>query len=198
MRALTVEKENLERTLNRISSDMADQGVDAVGKAKRIFICGLYTARLLAELFASQLRLIGLPALSVSGDPVRMAIELRDVGPGDVVIAIGFSGLSGQVAAILAHARERGAKTIALSGSDMTPVARAADVVLVCAAGSPVHMPSETTVAAVVLSIFQALAASREDILRKNLADLETAYKVVVAERAVSVGTIEETVLKVY
>lgn len=198
LRALAMQRENMERTISHITPELADQVVTVLDKAQTIYTLGSYTARLVSHIFCERLHLLGVQAVSVPIDTLHIAIALRDVRASDALVGIGFSGYSADVAAALSIARERGAKTIAITGSDVSPLARAAEIVIVCASGTVMHVPSEVMVMAVADALHQALAATRQDALTRSLAAFETTYGQLVERRSATVASLEENFYKVY
>lgn len=195
---LTLARENVERTLSDISIEAAEQAIATLAKAHTIYILGQHTAVLLAEKMAVRLQVIGINPVVVSGDTVQIALALRNVQADDVVVGFGYSGYSADVAAALRMAHERGAKTIGISGSDVSAVARSADITLICAANSPLHLPSEVAASAVVEGLTQALAIDRDALFHQNIDALGRTYEQLIEYRLHPVGSIEESIMKLY
>jgi DNA-binding MurR/RpiR family transcriptional regulator len=177
VQALTLARENIERTLTNISLDAVEKAVDALGSARKVYIIGQLTTSLLAEQLAFHLQVLGVDAVVISGDEVRVALSIRNLEATDAVVGFGFSSYAADVAGVMRLARERGAKTIAISGSDVSPVARVAEITLICAAAAPLHLPSEVAADAVIESLAHALAAHRMEIFQKNLVAFNDAYQ---------------------
>ena len=180
--SLTLARDNVERTLNDISIESAEAAIATLAKAHTIYILGQHTT----------------VQLAVSGDTVQIALALRNVQTDDVVVGFGYSGYSADVAAALRVARDRGAKTIGISGSDVSAVARSADITLICAATSPLHLPSEVAASAVVEGLTQALAIDRDAVFHQNIDALGSTYEQLIEYRTHPVGSIEESIMKLY
>jgi DNA-binding MurR/RpiR family transcriptional regulator len=117
---------------------------------------------------------------------------------GDVVVGIGYSGYSADVAAAMRVAHNRGATTIGITGSDVSAVARSADITLICTATSPLHLPSDVAASAVVEGLTQALTQEREEIFHQNMDALDKTYAEVIDVRAHPVASIEESIMRLY
>jgi DNA-binding MurR/RpiR family transcriptional regulator len=198
MRALGRERDNLERTMSIISMEAVDKAITALHKATRVFIVGMHTATQLSVELAVRLDMLGISARAVGGDAVQMALALRDVQAGDVVIGFGFSGYAAEVGGVFRSARERGATTVGISGSDVSPVARHADIALICVATSPLHIPSETSAIAIIEGLWQALAPSRMDIFQKNMQAFGDQYRYLSSSHSHPAGTADESIMKLY
>jgi DNA-binding MurR/RpiR family transcriptional regulator len=198
IRTLTVERENLERTLTGISVEAAEQAVDVLAAARRIYVLGQHTARFMATNLVIRLDVLGMDAVALEGDAVSLALHARAMGPRDAVVGFGFSGYANDVAAVMQVARQRGAKTIGISGSAVSPVARVADVTLLCVATSSVHIPSEVAIYAVIEGIFQTLAAQKMEAFTTNMQAFDRFYREFTAHLTRPAGSAEESLMKLY
>jgi DNA-binding MurR/RpiR family transcriptional regulator len=75
-----------------------------------------------------------------------------------VVVGVSLAALHHDTARILRLTRSKGAKTIGLCTSHTSPVASAADVILVCPGESTSGIPSTTTLSAILDALFQVLS----------------------------------------
>ena len=144
------------------------------------------------------LRMLGLDAVVVAGDGVTMALRIRNLSAEDVLLAIGYSAYATDVAAVLRVARERGATTIGVSGSEVSPVTRLAEIKLICAANSVLHIPSDTAAAAVLDGLVQALYQTRSETWERNMRALGQTYESMMSYRGSAVASIEESLTKLY
>jgi DNA-binding MurR/RpiR family transcriptional regulator len=142
--------------------------------------------------------LLGFKTSVVIGDEVALSFVLSTVAPGDVIIGFGFSGYARDVAAALQIGRERGATTIGISGSDVSAVARSADIVLVCSAVSSMQLPSETAATALIESMFVALGAERQQTFQRTLKEFGATHDLLVSRKSASGDSVHDSILKVY
>jgi len=175
LRNLAIDRENLDRTMGRLSPEQAQQAVEMLRSARRVIVTGQWVPGLLAQVFAEYLRLLGLDAIAVYGDTAVAAAHVLDLGQGDVVVAIGSSAFCRDSGLLLRLARGRGARTVAISSSDVSPVAREAELLFVCPSSGAVQAPSLTTLVAMTMALFQALATERVGLLGERLAQFEKA-----------------------
>jgi DNA-binding MurR/RpiR family transcriptional regulator len=197
VRALTIERENLERTLANISIDAVEQAVEALANARTIYV-GQHTSELLAQKFSVRLDMLGFDVKTVGGDGVSMSLVIRNIDARDVVVGFGFSGYANNVAAVLRIVRERGAKTIGISGSDVSMVARIVDIPLICSATSPMHLPSEVAAGAVIEGLTQALAEHRMETYNESVQALGATFEMLTDFRGHPIGSIDESIMKLY
>lgn len=144
--------------------------------ARRIEIYGAAVSGLVAEIFAYNLRRLGLNAFAYS-DP-NYALEVMDtLGGDDVAIAVSGSGATADTVRLAERVRTRGVHTIAMTGALGSALTRHADGVLVTLRReSPVtggEIPASTAqlfvvdavVGAVTLALVRRQAGSQHGVL---------------------------------
>jgi DNA-binding MurR/RpiR family transcriptional regulator len=131
----------------------------ALDRAGHIYALGQGLSAPLAQLLAYGLRRLGLPAESPQTDEATLAIWLRDAGPGTAVVGLSIDVEGGQVANALQYARDRGASTIALCCSPVSPCALAAEMVLSCEVGDRERLPEISAMALLIEGLLHCLAA---------------------------------------
>lgn len=198
MRAMGNERDNVEHTMSGLSPVALEETLKAIRSARIIYIVGQHTGAYMAYNLAMRLTILGFHAFAVVGDPVAVSLRLLHMGPEDVLIGFGFSGYAGDVTAALLVARERGAKTIGITGSAVSPIARNADIVLLCTAASMLHMPSETAVTAMIESLYAALASERMDKFTAEMKAFGDTYQALNEHLMHPAGDVEESMMKFY
>jgi DNA-binding MurR/RpiR family transcriptional regulator len=198
VRTLTLSRDNVERTLGGISLEAVEKTIAALERAQRVYVLGMNTGSLLAARLVLGLQIMDVHAVVVDGDAVQAALTMRNLQAEDVVVGFGFSGYAAEVGGMLRIARAHGATTIGISGSDVSPVARSADIVLICVASSSLHIPSEVATIAVIEGIAQALALSRMDAFKRNMSAFGDFYQELAANHSHPVGSVEDSIMKLY
>jgi len=176
------ERHNLETAVSQVTDD-ASKLLNAISKAKRVWLVGEAGALYLAAYFADYLRMAGVNAAIVDADPAAAARVLWDLSAKDVVIGLGIPGTGLDTAATLRFAKEKGAETAALTVSSVSPPAQIADLVLVCAANSPVGVPSAASIAVMMAVLWQALLSRKGEAMAQHMAALQETYAGLLAAR---------------
>jgi len=192
--ALALERDNIDRTLSIISIDAIEKAITALDRAEHVYVAGQH----LSEDLMSRLHLLGIPSTVVRGHPAFVAPSLVNLQRNDVVIGIGMSEYAEDVVGALRIARKRGATTIGISGTEVSPVARLADIALICSQTSPLHLPSESALMAVIEGLWQALAATRMESLSQNMRLLSAMMDDLTHNDDDPPGSIEDSVMRVY
>lgn len=123
----------LEDTAEHLDRQVLEEVAGRVARSRRIGIYGHGASALVAADLQHKLQRIGLFAVA-SGDPHLALASAALHGPQDVAIGISHSGTTHETLEELGVAREQGALTVALTNFPRSPLARAADRVLVTAA----------------------------------------------------------------
>ena len=118
-------------TLDEIDRDAFQGAVDALMGAKRIYILGVRSSSALASFLGFYFNLLFENVTLVHTNSVSEIFEqVLRVGPGDVLFGISFPRYSKRTLSAMKYARDRGARVIALTDSQLSPLARVADHVL--------------------------------------------------------------------
>ena len=120
---------SLERTKKTLSPEAMSLAVDAISKSGRVVLIGLGASAQVAEDAANKLLRAGCNS-SAYADTHMQAIAVSQLKNGDTVIGISQSGASKDIVESMKVARSRGAKTIAITSREKSPIARVSDVVL--------------------------------------------------------------------
>ncbi|MBC7292602.1 MAG: MurR/RpiR family transcriptional regulator [Thermoleophilia bacterium] len=159
---LANEMENLRRVIGHVSGEAAEKAMGMIREARNILVLGQGAGGPLAQLFCLGLRAIGFEASSPAADPLSLAMVLRDVGEGHLVISVSVALETEELANALRFARERGAKTMALTWSHVSRCAQAADLVVSCLPDDKFPLRSITPLALIIDSLLQTLALADE------------------------------------
>jgi len=156
--SLSSELESLSRTASHVSPRTARHLVAIVRGARRIVVCGQGASYHLAGLLAASLAGLGHDTRLVPGDPEALALALVSLEAADVFVGVAVTEESPEVAQAIGVARERGARTLAISRSPVSRSAQAAELVLACPASSAFAVPPVAMAAILVDALVQAVS----------------------------------------
>ena len=158
-RALNQEAENLRQLLTNLPREEISQVLNALRAARRIFVVGEGHSRSLAQLFAGTLTGLGLPVRAVETDITSVAAVMHDLGANDVVLGVAVVAQCPDTTSILQLARERQAKTVAVTGALSWPVAKVSELAIACPVNSIIGVASPVAIAAMLSALSQGLAS---------------------------------------
>ncbi len=124
--------QSLHDTLQVLDREQYGRAVKTLVTARRMLFCGLGDAALVAAAVCQKFLRVNGDAQS-SEDPDVQLIMASHLQPGDVVAAISHSGRTTTVIHTVEQARARGATAIAVTNYPLSPLAKAADIVLLTA-----------------------------------------------------------------
>jgi len=110
---------------------------DIVAKAAHVFCLGLRSSYAIAYIFHYVRSLFGANSVLVDGSGAVGVDVMRDIGTSDVLLAISVKPYVRHTIDAAEFARERGARIVAVTDSEMSPLARLADVTLIVRTETP-------------------------------------------------------------
>lgn len=175
-RVLAEDADSIMRTLAQTPTETFAAVVDAVVTARRTYVIGFRGSAGIALVLGMGLRIF-LPETRVVavnvGDTPEELLSLRR---NDVVFVISYLRYAGQTLEILRFARESGAKTVAITDSPASPVARLADHALITRPTSPRTMASYAPAASIASALTEAVAARRGAAAGRSLRVAESLW----------------------
>ena len=160
----SAEAEAIQNTAVQVDAAQLKCAVDAIAAARRIDVYGIWASGLVAMDLQQKLGRIGLFSHAYTdfhlaiGSAVLLQAE-------DVAVAVSYSGETADVLEPMRQASQSGATTVAITSHPRSPVALAADIVLVCGvretAFRPGAMASRISQLVIVDCIFVGVAQRR-------------------------------------
>ena len=115
-----------------IDRDQLDRAIDAIGKAERLFLCGVGSSGIAMEELQNRLLRFGKPAVAYR-DTHFQVMSSAITSPKDVVIAITLSGRTPDIMEMLEIAKNNKSRIIVITNHILSPAAQMADHVLLTA-----------------------------------------------------------------
>ena len=165
-------------TLDEIDRDAFQGAVDALMGAKRIYILGVRSSSALASFLGFYFNLLFENVTLVHTNSVSEIFEqVLRVGPGDVLFGISFPRYSKRTLSAMKYARDRGARVIALTDSQLSSLARVADHVLLARSDMASFVDSLVAPLSVINALIVAVGMSRRDEIEQTFNKLERIWE---------------------
>lgn len=165
-------------TLDEIDRDAFQGAVDALMGAKRIYILGVRSSSALASFLGFYFNLLFENVTLVHTNSVSEIFEqVLRVGPDDVLFGISFPRYSKRTLSAMKYARDRGARVIALTDSQLSPLARVADHVLLARSDMASFVDSLVAPLSVINALIVAVGMSRRDEIEQTFNKLERIWE---------------------
>lgn len=170
-RTFSTDIRNLQRTADAVNAAAFRQTVDLLAAAREIVVVAGGITAAPALYLAYSLRVIGLQARAVLEGEVVQVVNTAHIVADDVVVAIGVWRYIASTVEALVWAKQAGARTVAISDSIVSPLARQADVALEAATEGAAHSLSITAMMSLINALgtdvaLRAPERSRDALLR--------------------------------
>jgi len=169
--------ENITETMQQVSVDDFRRFVAALNAARRIVIIGLRSAHSLAVLMGVALGFLQRDVWVVTPGIGVMWDRLLGLRKDDVVVAICFPRYTKETVEVLRFAHENGIKTLAITDSLISPLARYAHCVLPARCKMDSFIESFTAALSLINAIVTAAGVYRKDATLNSLKKLEEFWK---------------------
>ena len=166
--------EKLRQTGETVNREEFEAAVNAILKAKRVYIMGVRSVAPLANFLGYYLNYMFNNVHVISGSSVGEMFErIVGVNSGDVVIAFSFPRYSASTTRGAKYCRSAGATVIGITDSKLSPLGSTSDHVLVAKSDMVSLVDSLVAPLSLVNALIVAVAAKREKELSQTFANLE-------------------------
>ncbi|WP_114972028.1 MurR/RpiR family transcriptional regulator [Rhodoferax ferrireducens] len=163
----SAQQANLVLTEALCASALKD-AAKALKKSRSVHVAGFRASFPVAYALVYGYRLFRDSVHLIDGQGGGLEMQMRSISKQDVVVAISFAPYSRESLAVVEAARTAGAKIIALTDSNASPLALASDVPVLFSATSPSFFPSVAAAVAVTEALLELLVADAgEGIVKK-------------------------------
>ena len=173
-KVLLGDAEKIKHTLEDIDGSAFNEAVEKLATAKNIYILGVRASSSLAGFLAHGLRMISDNVRFVqttSGS--EMFEQIMSIGENDVMVAISFPRYSKRMKNAASFARHAGANVIAITDSTDSPIAPAANQLLLAKSDMASFADSLVAPMSIINALIVALSRTKQDELRVRLHQLE-------------------------
>ena len=144
---------SIRRTMDSVDPQLFSQAVDAIYGAKTIYLFGMRSASPLAQFLSYYLNYLSDHVCLLMNGVQDLFDQLMRAGPQDVFIGISFPRYSNRTVDCMRFAKDKGAKTVAITDSVISPLTEYADYTLIARS----DMISLVDTLAAPMSLIQAL-----------------------------------------
>ena len=172
MNTLKADMGNIRSTIENIDPEAFENAVNAMLKARTVYVLGLRSSTSLAQFLGYYLGFVLYDVRIVSGFS-DVYEQLVRISPDDLCFGISFPRYSTRTVDALAMAKGQGAHVVALTDCDVSPLARWADDCLLARSDMASFADSLVAPLAVINALIAALGAKRKDEVQDRFDRLE-------------------------
>jgi DNA-binding MurR/RpiR family transcriptional regulator len=167
---------NLEKTIQNVRLEDAEEAIEALQSARRVYIVSEGVGAGLAQVVASYLSMSKAEVVVLKEGVFDMALALKGMGPEDVVVGVGFTNYAHAATRTLEFARKVGAKTIGVMSQPDCPISTQADLLFSCSATEEGYLASPTGVSAILFALVYSALMGDRDKYRRDLLHFQETY----------------------
>jgi DNA-binding MurR/RpiR family transcriptional regulator len=168
---------SLTRHLQELSTPPAIErfraAAELIAQSKRVFCLGLRSAFSVAYGFHYARALFGADSVLVDGPGGIATDTLRTIGPGDALLAISVKPYTRQTVQAARYADKRGARVIAVTDSEVSPLAKLSKETIIVGTETPSFFHTMSPAFAAIECLTALVAARRGAETIKSLATSE-------------------------
>ncbi len=165
--------QNIRKTTEALSREAFEQAVDAIIRARRIYITGMRSAAPLAQFMYHYLHQVCDDVVLAGNATVDACEEVERITGEDVLIGISFPRYSSRTLECMRLAMEGGATVIGITDSEMSPLREASHICLCAATDMAGFVDSLAAPLSLINALVLAAGLSRSDALREHFKRLE-------------------------
>lgn len=170
--------EKLRQTSDTVDRCVFNEAVNAILKAKRVYILGVRSVAPLANFLGYYLNYMFNNVHVISGySTAEMFEKIVGVNANDVVVAFSFPRYSASTTRGAQYCRSTGATVIGITDSDLSPLGRNSDHVLIAKSDMVSLVDSLVAPLSLVNALIVAIASKREKELSQTFANLERIWE---------------------
>lgn len=170
---LKSDMENIRTTIEEVDQTSFDQAVKSIIEAKSIYILGLRSSTALAEFLGFYLNFLRDNVHVVTYTIGDIFEQLFRIGNDDLVIAIGFPRYSARSVKALEYVKSKGANTIAVTDSMLSPLCSFADYTLIAKSNMESFVDSIVAPMSVLNALIVAVGVKEKNNISSSFASLE-------------------------
>jgi DNA-binding MurR/RpiR family transcriptional regulator len=166
--------ERITSTLNDIKTEDFNAAVNAILNGKKIYVVGGRSSAALSYFFSFYLNFMVDNVINVTANTVTETFEnIFRIGEGDVLVAMSFPRYSQKTIKAMEYANDRGATTIAITDSRLSPLVNNASVSLVARSDMVSFVDSLVAPLSVINALLVAVSMIKKDDIEHGLDKLE-------------------------
>lgn len=174
---LSYDMANIRQTLDELPRDTFYRAVDVIINARKVYIFGAGSCRSLANFTAYYLKmLLGDIHLVYTSSEMEILEEMFHINENDVLIGLSFPRYSSKAVKTLHFAHSRRAQIVAITDSQLSPIAPLADHLLLAHSDMATIVDSLVAPLSIINALIVAVAVKTLDTNRAKLSELEALW----------------------
>lgn len=175
---LTADMNNIKASLSNIDEKSFNEAVDTICSAKNIFLIGIRSSSMLADFMNHYLGyMFGNVKMLFSNSTNELFEQIFRISEGDVLIAISFPRYSSRTKTAVDFAKKKGAKVVAITDGDSSPIAANADLKLFAKSDMASFIDSLAAPLSIINALLVAIGRKKQATVKETFRELETIWE---------------------
>ena len=175
---LSADMDGIRNTMDELDRDAVRAAIDSITKARRIFILGVRSSTALASFLSFYFSLLFDNVQLVSSNAIgEIHEQIMRINQDDVFIGISFPRYSKRTLKAMKYSKDHGATVIALTDSQLSPLVRYADHVLIAKSNMASFVDSLVAPLSVINALIVAVGMSRQAEVEETFRKLENIWE---------------------
>ena len=171
---MQADAENIRMTLEALDRQEFDSTVNALMNARKIYIMGVRSAFALSSFLGFYFNMMfENVVLTHTNSSSELFEQILRIGDGDVLLGISFPRYSKRTVKAMQYAKDRGATTVAITDSELSPLVEAADYTLMAKSDMVSFVDSLVAPLSLVNALIVAVSRRKTDELAATFGKLE-------------------------
>ena len=176
-RVLGFDIDQIKKTLEQTDREQFRQAVDTLVQAKRIYVIGARSAAVLARFLVFYFNIMFDDVKIIhTTSASEMFEQILNIGEGDIMIGISFPRYSTYTVSAFNYAHDKGAKVIAITDSPASPLAPAADCLLLAHSDMASFGHSLVAPMSLINALISAVGMRKQEYVAGNFEQLENIW----------------------
>lgn len=175
---LSADMDGIRNTMDELDREALQASIQAITGARRIYILGVRSSTALASFLSFYFSLLFDNVHLVTSNDVGETYEqIMRISKEDVFIGISFPRYSKRTLSAMKYSKDQGATVIALTDSQLSPLVRYADHVLIAKSNMASFVDSLVAPLSVINALIVAVGMSRQAEVEQTFNKLETFWE---------------------
>jgi DNA-binding MurR/RpiR family transcriptional regulator len=157
-RVCATDIENIKHTMELVDTETFEAAVTEICRATSVLVVGEGLSAPPALFFAHSLKVMGFPVQIVTTGGEPLSLELSMLRPSDLLVGMSFWRHFRETVEAMSWAKEIGVKRIAITDSEVSPLAQLADYVFMASVDGVAHSSSPIAFISLINALVAALS----------------------------------------
>ena len=176
-RIMKSDMDNMRHTIEMINAEKIESVIDMILNADRVYVLGLRSSKSLADFLGFYLSLIKGDVIMVGHGISDIYEQMLRISEKDLLITLSFPRYSSRSIEVTKYAKEQRAKIVAITDSEISPIATMADEYLTAKSNMASFVDSLVAPLSLLNALIVAIGMREKSDIKEHFNKLETIWE---------------------